>query len=88
MVCVALFVAGCKEEVNENNIEKSELEESTETYTGLTVEEAQELAGENGVMFRVVMEDGEMRPATKDYRPGRINATVENGEVVSYEVEG
>lgn len=57
-------------------------------YTGLTEVEAETLASENDVMFRVIERDGAMLPTTRDYRPGRINATVENGVVVSYIVEG
>lgn len=56
-------------------------------YTGLTIEAAQELARENGVMFRIVQEDGEYYAVTMDYRPGRINAVVEDGIIVSYTVE-
>ncbi len=57
-------------------------------YEGLTVEEAQALAEEHGKEFRVVEEDGEPLPATMDYRPGRINAIVEDGVVVWVDVEG
>jgi hypothetical protein len=57
-------------------------------YVGLTEAEAAVLAEENGVPFRVVERDGEMLPTTKDYRPGRINAVVVDGVVVSYTVEG
>jgi len=35
-----------------------------------------------------VERDGHFLPATKDYRQGRINATVDNGVVTSYRVEG
>lgn len=63
-------------------------DEEVSDYIGLTVEEATELAEENDVMFRVVERDGEPLPATMDYRPGRINASVEDGMVISYMVEG
>lgn len=59
-----------------------------EDYIGLTVAEAEALAAANDEPFRVVERDGEMLPTTRDYRPGRINATVEAGTVVAYEVEG
>jgi PBP1b-binding outer membrane lipoprotein LpoB len=87
LVCMVLLVAGCSEVVEVETPVTEDTEVAVD-YTGLSVEEAEKLAEDNGVMFRVVMEDGEMRPATKDYRPGRINATVVDGEVVSYEVEG
>ncbi|NCP67655.1 DUF4377 domain-containing protein [bacterium] len=60
----------------------------TPDYVGLSVEQAMELAETNGVPFRVTMRDGEFLPITMDYRPGRINASVEGDIVVDYEVEG
>ena len=62
--------------------------ESSGDYVGLSIEEAQKLAADSGVPFRVVMEDGQPLPVTMDYRPGRINAVVESGKVVGYQVEG
>lgn len=59
-----------------------------EDYLGKTLKEAQELAKKNNVMFRVVKEDGLSLPVTKDYRPGRINASIEKGFVRSYFIEG
>ena len=53
----------------------------------MSVEEAQAYAVEHELQFRVVEEDGEGLAVTMDYRPGRINATVEDGIVVSVEVE-
>ena len=61
---------------------------SAADYIGMNFTEAQALAKERGVPIRKVMEDGQPLPATADWRPGRINATVVNGVVVSYEVEG
>lgn len=57
-------------------------------YVGMTVQQATEKAATDGVPFRVVMEDGESLAVTMDYRPGRINATVQSGIVVSYDIEG
>lgn len=62
--------------------------ENSRDYIGLTVVQAEELALDNGVPFRVVQEDGEFLAVTEDYRPGRINAVVDNGIVTSYTVEG
>lgn len=56
-------------------------------YVEMTVAEAEEKAQADGVMFRVVEEDGKPLPTTKDLRPGRINATVEDGVVTGYTVE-
>lgn len=57
-------------------------------YVGMSVPDAEAKATAAGVQFRVVKRDGESLAVTKDYRPGRINATVENDVVVSYEIEG
>lgn len=57
-------------------------------YVGLDEAEAEELASQNEVPFRVVERDGAMLPTTRDYREGRINAVVEDELVVSYTVEG
>lgn len=56
-------------------------------YVGLTEVEADALATQNDVPFRVVERDGEMLPTTRDFREGRINAVVENGMVTSYTEE-
>jgi hypothetical protein len=61
---------------------------SGSTYVGLTVMQAEAQAVASGVPFRVVMRDGEQLPVTKDYRIGRINATVEGDIVTSYDIEG
>jgi hypothetical protein len=55
---------------------------------GMSEDEAAQVAAENDVMFRVVERDGEPLAMTMDYRPGRINATVEGGVVTSYTIEG
>ncbi len=57
-------------------------------YIGLTIEQAQSLAETNGVSFRVVAQDDEFFPVTMDYRPGRINATVRDGLIISVDIEG
>ena len=73
------------------SVEPVELPPQTEpepTFIGMTVSEAEVFATETDTLFRVVKIDGEPQPTTKDFRPGRINATVENGVVVDYTVEG
>lgn len=57
------------------------------SYVNLTIAEAETLAASNGVPFRIVEQDGEPLAATMDYRPGRINAKVQNGLVVEVTVE-
>ena len=56
-------------------------------FIGLIEEAAQSLAAENNVSFRVVERDGESLPVTMDYRPGRINATIENWIISSFSIE-
>lgn len=62
--------------------------DSNDSFEGLTVEMAESMAAEKEVPFRIIMQGGEPLPATMDYRPGRINATVENGIVVGVVIEG
>lgn len=57
-------------------------------YVGMTVVEAETKAIADGVPFRIIMRDGIENAVTMDYRPGRINAKVENHIVTSYTVEG
>lgn len=56
-------------------------------YTGMTVEEAEQVAEENDVLFRIGKRDGEEMMLTEDYRPGRVTAEVEDDVVVSFTVE-
>ncbi len=70
-----------------NKIEAVELE-VTGDYVGMTVMQAQAQAKVRNVPFRVVKADGEVFAVTMDFRPGRINAEVEKGVVVSYTTEG
>lgn len=55
---------------------------------GMSEEDAARLAQTVGVSFRVVERDGQPLAVTMDYRPGRINAVITNGAVVSYTIEG
>jgi len=52
-----------------------------ESFVGLKLEEAEARAKEADLPFRVVRKDGEDFPVTRDYRPERLNFTVENGVV-------
>ncbi len=56
-------------------------------YFWLTESEAQALAEENDVRFRIGERDGEMYAVTMDYVIWRITATIENGIVVDYSIE-
>ena len=48
-------------------------------YIGLTIEEAQKLAGEQGTETRVVREDGKNYMVTMDFHPDRLNFGVDKG---------
>ena len=52
-------------------------------FVGLTLKEAEALADKHALRHRVVMLDGKPRPATKDYRPERLNFTVVDGKVTA-----
>lgn len=60
----------------------------TLTLIGKTAAEAEAIAAAADVSFRVVERDGEAFAVTMDYRPGRINARVQNDIVVAYSIEG
>lgn len=73
---------------NPNIGEAMETDEGADdTIIGLTTAEAEVYAENNNVDFRVGTIDGESRPVTLDFRPGRITAEVENDVVVRYTVE-
>lgn len=57
------------------------------TYIWLTLMQAQEKATANGVLLRVVEEDGRDLPRTEDYRPGRLNVEIRNGIIVDIDIE-
>lgn len=56
--------------------------ESDQAYVGLPLKEAEAMAEKSGLRHRVTMLDGQPRPATRDYRPDRLNFEVESGRVV------
>lgn len=75
------------EPIAETDQPTDNLTEGTD-YIGLTTAQAEARAEAEGELFRVVEIDGQPQPTTRDYRPGRINATVQNDVVTSYSVEG
>ncbi len=52
-----------------------------ESFVGLTLEAAEAKAKAADLPHRVVKRDGEDLPVTRDYRPERLNFTVEKGTV-------
>jgi hypothetical protein len=53
-----------------------------DSYLGMTVEEAGARADKAGIRWRVVEEDGQGRPVTKDHRPDRLNFAVAAGKII------
>lgn len=76
-------------QMNENQVMSGEElgANTTNEYVGLSLEDAQKLAQEKGVEFRIVAQDDEFFPVTADLRPGRVNATVNSGMVTAVEIE-
>jgi hypothetical protein len=58
-------------------------EESAADLVGLTEEAATAAAEAYGWILRVVRRDGEDLPATRDFRPNRVNVEVTDGEVAA-----
>lgn len=80
-------VVETKSETSPETISESPAEMENKDYVGMTTVEAEGKAQTDGVMFRVVEEDGKPLPTTRDFREGRINASVEGGVVTEYTVE-
>ncbi len=77
-------------EVEENfadQVEQAISASSELALIGKTPEQAMESLGTVNIPFRVVEEDGEPLMVTEDYRPGRINATLDSGLITSYTIE-
>jgi len=58
-------------------------EESAAVLVGLTEADATDAAEACGWILRVVRRDGEDQPATRDFRPNRVNVEVTDGEVTA-----
>jgi hypothetical protein len=67
--------ADCPEEPTE--------ESAGELLVGLPEDEATEVAEACGWILRVVRRDGEDLPATRDFRPNRVNVEVTDDEVTA-----
>ena len=65
--------------------EKPKEAPALDSYIGLTVAEAGARAEGAGLKWRVIMEDGQGKPTTRDYRKDRVNFTVEKGKVTAVE---
>lgn len=58
-----------------------------ELYIGLSLEQWQQLAIKNWITLRAVTIDGDPQPMTRDYRIGRLNATIVDGLITWYSIE-
>lgn len=91
ILILVFLMSSCtsSEEITVEDTTEPEVSKTTSTdYIWLSEEAASELAKKNNVSFRVTTRDNQPLPATMDFRPGRINASVINGIVVDYDVEG
>ncbi len=87
---IGLSACGSNSTETEQKTPESEISKSetlAPSLIGMPVEEAMQKAEENDIRFQIVMQDGQPLPAPRDSRPGRMNATVDNGMVTSIAVE-
>ena len=74
--------AGATTEAGEIPLDSGPTQEAAaEVLVGLSEDEAEEAAAEEGWTVRVVTRDGEDLAATMDFRPNRVNVEVTDGEV-------
>lgn len=62
-------------------VEKPGKRPAARDFVGMRISAAEKLADRHRIKHRTVAVDGKIRPVTMDYRPDRINFTVENGVV-------
>ncbi len=90
IILSALLFSSCQEKPADGNpapeappvTGKGENAASDDAFIGRTAESAAALAKERDLISRIVSVDGQPRPATKDYRPNRVNFEIEQGKVV------
>ncbi|MEX2579844.1 MAG: hypothetical protein WD342_12370 [Verrucomicrobiales bacterium] len=51
-------------------------------FIGLPLSQGEALAERRGLRHRIIKEDGEDRPHTKDYRPDRVNFEIQHLKIV------
>lgn len=93
---VALFAVGCQSD-DHDSLDKPDqppatnpghpmknqpLPASDGAFVGMDVDAAAKHAEKSGLRHRVVERDGKPLPATRDYRPDRVNFSVKAGKVV------
>ncbi|MDF1737824.1 MAG: hypothetical protein P1U86_01595 [Verrucomicrobiales bacterium] len=85
---LAVFAfSGCKESSEKPMADEVEPVHETDgtdfDFEGLSEKEAGSLAEKRDLKHRVVERDGQPLPATRDFRPDRVNFTVKAGKVIS-----
>ena len=88
---LALFIAACRESgTSPSSGEgtapvpvKGGSVPSDSAFIGLTEKEGADRAEAEGLRHRILSVDGRPRPATKDYRPDRINFEIVNGRITA-----
>lgn len=89
MYCEIYSEPYCKDELPTDETNQGlDNDTLTSIYVGLSVDEAIVEASKRATAFRVVEIDWQGQAVTMDYRPGRINATVNNGFVTAIDIEG
>ncbi len=79
-----LIVAACQQpnhQPTRNVIPNPTQSPSKHSFIGLPIELASSKADKQQLRWRIVNVDGQSRPVTKDYRPNRLNFSVNKGIV-------
>ena len=92
LLAVVLFPVACRESVEAPApgstqgdaplTKKGESPATDADFVGLTESEGAALAKERSLIHRIVSVDGQPRPATRDYRPERVNFDLVQGRIV------
>lgn len=53
-----------------------------DSYIGLDEKAAEELADKANLAWQIIEVDGQPKPATRDYRPERLNFAIKDGKVI------
>lgn len=87
MVVMALLVAACGLAIADTPAgspdTSQQTDRSSESFVGLSVDEAGARAQEQGRPWRIIREDGVDLAVTEDFSEDRLNFTVEDGTVVA-----
>lgn len=79
-------MAGVCPPASANDASKGISKERAQTLIGMSESKGQECANTLGWDFRIIEQDGEFFPATKDYRLDRVNVTINSGVIAKVNV--